>query len=310
MVHSLSCSKRGCSCPKRLAVGSVDSTLGRLRAIFNKLGRANDSNPVAHSLVKDYLRFTREERAGLANTSSQAVPLFFGKFQQLIAHLRDLCSGSVSLSSAGKYALVRDATFFIVDFFTGDRASDLGRLQSCNVFRLKDREGFLLRFTLTKTLRKGPPRSLALIKFAHSDVCPVAWIQYYISVCQCLKVPLGQGYFFRTAERSGSIGSKPFTGSAVNNRLRKHLSEAELYAGETPHSFRVGLSTTFRLLGCSSEDVAHYLGWKSGEVAKRYMQGSDATVSLALLERVFPRAASGSVTPVSHPDNYNLQAAV
>ena len=118
----------------------------------------------------------------------------------------------------------------------------------------------MLRFTLTKTLRKGPPRSLALIKFAHSGVCPVAWIQYYISVCQCLKVPLGQGYFFRTAERSGSIGSKPFTGSAVNNRLRKHLSEAELYAGETPHSFRVGLSTTLRLLGCSSEDVAHYLG--------------------------------------------------
>ena len=104
---------------------------------------------------------------------------------------------------------------------------------------------------------------------------------------------LDQGYFFRTTERSGSIGSKPFMGSAVNNRLRKHLSEANFYAGETPHSFRVGLSNTLRLLGCSSEDVAHYLGWKSGEVAKRYMQGSDAFVSLALLEKVFPGAASG-----------------
>ena len=161
-VHSLSCSKRGCSCPKRLAAGSVDSTLGHLRAIFDKLGRVNDSNPVAHPLVKDYLKFIREEQAGLAITPSQAVPLFFGKFQQLIAHLRDLCSSSVSLSSAGKYALVRNATFFIVDFFTSDRASDLGRLQPCNVFRLKDREGFLLRFTLTKTLRKGPPPALSL----------------------------------------------------------------------------------------------------------------------------------------------------
>ena len=233
----------------------------------------------------------------MAISPSQAVPLFFGKFQRLIAHLRDLCSSSVSLSSAGKYILVRDATFFIVDSFTGDRA---GRLQSSNVFRLRDREGFLLRFT---------PRSLALIKFAHSDVCPFAWIQYYITVCQCLKVPLDQGYFFRTAERSGSIGSKPFMGSAVNNRLRKHLSEAKLYTGETPHSFRVSLSDTLRLLGCSSsEDVAHYLGWKSGEVAKRYMQGSDATVSLTLLEKVFPGAPSGTVTPVSHPDD--LQAAV
>ena len=175
--------------------------------------------------------------------------------------------------------------FSIVDFFTGDRASDLGRLQSSNVFRLRDREGFLLRFTLTKNLRMGhtpppPHRSLALMKFAHSDVCPVAWIQIYITVCQCLKVPLDQGYFFRTAERSGSIGSKPFTGSVVSNRLRKQPSEAKLYAGEIPHSFRVGLSNTLRLLGCSPEDVAHYLGWKSWEVARRYMQGSDATVYL------------------------------
>ena len=38
LAHSLSCSKRDCSCPKRLAAGSVDSTLGHLRAIFNNLG--------------------------------------------------------------------------------------------------------------------------------------------------------------------------------------------------------------------------------------------------------------------------------
>lgn len=72
---------------------------------------------------------------GLAVTPSQVVPLICGKFQQLIAHLRDLCSSSISLSSAG----VRNDTFFIVDFFTGDRASDLGHLQSCNNLRTSAR---------------------------------------------------------------------------------------------------------------------------------------------------------------------------
>ena len=86
MVHSLSCSKRGCNCPKRLAAESVDSTLGHLRAIFNKLGCANGCNPASHPLVKDYLKFVREEQAGLAITPSRAVPIFFGKFQRLIAH--------------------------------------------------------------------------------------------------------------------------------------------------------------------------------------------------------------------------------
>ena len=77
LVHSLLCSKRGCSCPKRLAAGSVDSTLRRLRAIFNKQGRANDSNSVSHPLVKDNLKFLREEQAGLAITHSQAVLILF-----------------------------------------------------------------------------------------------------------------------------------------------------------------------------------------------------------------------------------------
>ena len=42
----------------------------------------------------------------------------------------------------------------------GDRALDLGRLLASQVFKLKDHEGYLLRFTLTKTLRKEPPPPL------------------------------------------------------------------------------------------------------------------------------------------------------
>ena len=41
--------------------------------------------------------------------------------------------------------------------------------------------------------------------------------------------------------------------------------------------------------------MAQYLGWKSGEVAKRYMQRSDTNASLTILES---RVASGLVTPI------------
>ena len=43
------------------------------------------------------------------------------------------------------------------------------------------------------------------------------------------------------------------------NRLRLCLSEAKLYNGETPHSFRIGLSNTLSVLGCSPEEIAQYL---------------------------------------------------
>ena len=57
------------------------------------------------------------------------------------------------------------------------------------------------------------------------------------------------------------VSSRPFVGAAVNNRLHGYLVEAELFDGETPHSFRVGLSTTLRLLACSQQDFVQYIGW-------------------------------------------------
>ena len=62
--------------------GSVDSLIGKLRVIYNRLGRFGHVNPVSRSLIKEYLKFTREEQAGLAVTPKQAVPLFFNLYVQ------------------------------------------------------------------------------------------------------------------------------------------------------------------------------------------------------------------------------------
>ena len=73
VVHTKSCPRVGCNCPSRLATGSVDSLLGKLRAIFNNIGRLRDSNPVAHPRVKEYLKFIREEQGTKDILPSQAV---------------------------------------------------------------------------------------------------------------------------------------------------------------------------------------------------------------------------------------------
>ena len=190
-------SRRSLHLPRRLAAGTVDSLLGNLRSIFNKLGRFDHTNPIARPRIKEYLNFVRVEQAGIAISPSQAVPF---KFQNLIAHLRGKIVDSQSLSRISQYTLVRDATFFVIDFFTGDKASDLGRLLASRVFKLNDREGYLLRFTFSKTLRRDPPRSFALVPFCKTDVCPVHWITYYLSVCDLLKVRLASGFFFRASD--------------------------------------------------------------------------------------------------------------
>ena len=70
----------------------------------------------------------------------------------------------------------------------------------------------MLRFTLTKTLRKGPPRSFALIPFRETEVCAVNWTSYYLSVCDLLNVRLAPGFFFRTSDRNKDVGFRPFFG--------------------------------------------------------------------------------------------------
>ena len=73
-----------CSCPKRLAYGSVDFTVGKLTAVFNKYGRtAIDgpflglANPAASPEVKSYLSAIREEQLVARVVPKQAEPFFF-----------------------------------------------------------------------------------------------------------------------------------------------------------------------------------------------------------------------------------------
>ena len=118
----------------------------------------------------------------------------------------------------------------------------------------------MLKLTLTKTTRGSATSPFILEPFEDTGVCPVAWIEYYLSVCNLLHIVLDGGYFFRATDRGRAVRQKPFLGSAVNNRLRKHLTGAKLNGGETPPSFRLGLSNTLNMLGCSHDDISRYLG--------------------------------------------------
>ena len=66
VVHVPTCSGGACACPRCLAAVTGDSLLGKLRSIFNKLGRIDHSNPIAHPRIKEYLNFVRVEQAGMA----------------------------------------------------------------------------------------------------------------------------------------------------------------------------------------------------------------------------------------------------
>eukprot|EP00112_Aurelia_sp_Birch-Aquarium-sp1_P023300 Seg6886.1 transcript_id=Seg6886.1/GoldUCD/mRNA.D3Y31 product="hypothetical protein" protein_id=Seg6886.1/GoldUCD/D3Y31 len=165
-----------------------------------------------------------------------------------------------------RYVLARDLAFFSVDFFSEDRASDLGRVKSSDILVSADGKGVIVNIVFGKTLRGNGNL------IPDSSFCPVTNIRYYVALSKKMSICLSPGYLFCVTDQHGNIKEDPFTGSAVANRLRKHLRDLNIDDGETMHSFRGGCSITLALLGTSSVGVAKHVGWKSSEMASHYFQ--------------------------------------
>lgn len=99
-VHSKSCKNLGkhyiqtCSCPVRLASGTVDNIIHQLIDIFDMSGRGRDwnsslgvGNPAASDTVKLYLKAIKEEQARAHVVPKQAKPIFIDKIRSITQYI-------------------------------------------------------------------------------------------------------------------------------------------------------------------------------------------------------------------------------
>ena len=139
-----------CKCPKRLAHKTIDSYIGKLRAIFKEAGRCGDwnlllglGNSAASLEVQKYLKASTEEQLRAHITPKQEVPLFLTKLLLLARYMnRKIAERSVNPS--GLFVLGRDQAFFKALFFSGDRGSDLGTVRKGEIVRFPQNVGCCL----------------------------------------------------------------------------------------------------------------------------------------------------------------------
>lgn len=277
MVHKDSCQffglqgKQTCDCPTRLSAGTVDSLIGKLRSIFNALGRTSDrddrfgsGNPASHLCVKQYLKSIQSEQSQARVSPKQATPLFFDKYKKLVYHLRQLLLGN-NISPSERYIYALDLAFFSLDFVSGDRASDLGRINTVDVLKHPDGSSLLFHQRVSKTLRGKTSRAFAVKQTDNPAICPVRNLQFFVELCNSMRLDLSAGFLFRAI-------NGPLLASTVQARLVKYLSSLEINDGETVHGSRSGTSILLRLLGVSREDVAEHIGWRSTALVDYYTQ--------------------------------------
>ena len=170
------------------------------------------------------------------------------------------------------YVYAHDLAFFSLDFYSGDRASDLGRLKTKDVLRLPNNERLWFRHTFGKSLRGQRTHVFAIKPSFHPSACPIANLNLYILLADRMRVNLHNGYLFRSTDHKGRSSSNPFLSPAASNRFQKYLTTLHLHEGETVHSFRAECFITLSLLGASDKDVASHIGWKRVDTARYYMQ--------------------------------------
>lgn len=283
-VHSLECPRRRladpstCTCPRRLAAGSVDSLIGKIRAIFKENDRAGDweerlglGNPAASLLVRKYLKYIKEEQAAAGLVPKQATPFFVDKLARLSDHLDrqfDACADD----PVKMYILSRDQAYFKTLFFSGDRPGDLGQVRTNEILRFPNDDGLLFNHTWGKTLRGGKSNLFGIRRCANVKICPVAAIEKYMSTTRAMQVDLTDGFLFRPTTAQGAISPSSISSDAMNSRLKTYLKEAGIDEGETAHSFRSGCAITLALSGSALTDVMSHVGWERSHTASYYMQ--------------------------------------
>ena len=289
-VHAHACAffgmsgLRECGCPRHLAAGTVDSYIGMLRAVFNDLGRRGAANPCDSRVVKDWLKACRMEQLRHHVPVKQARPVFSTHLRLLVREidfrLATLLDGEPFFPQ--RFLLLRDKAFFLAQWFSGDRAGDLGRALAKEVVRL-DNNSLLFRHTAGKTVRESGQLLVVPCVPDEPSVCPVAAFDAYVSACKSAGVDLLLGHLFPPTKAPGhsSIRDAPLSSDAATRRLRLYLPEESLSA----HGSRAGCAITLLMLGATRESVMEHCRWASAQVCLHYTR----------LERVRSLDASAGV---------------
>ncbi|CAC5394779.1 unnamed protein product [Mytilus coruscus] len=265
-----------CKCPRTLASTSIDSLLGKIRALFRDEGRSGEwnpmlltGNPAASHLLKKHLQVINQEQANASISVKQATPLMFSKLGKLCRHLSYRVSVEVDPISKCLYA--RDMAYFSILCHSGSRGGDLGLLTADKCFQIPDSDGIFVSQTAGQVATLDNPRNFIVLPSKDSDICPVKNFKKYITNAKELSITLTEGYVFRIQDKgSRKIVNEPVTSSCMTERLKLHLNVLKLYEGETSHSSRRGCAITLRMLGVNDEAINQHVGWGTKHMVDHY----------------------------------------
>ena len=250
----------GTSLPNGNTIASpsgVSQCLSNCSTGFKLLGRVGDWNPLSHSgnpvdstLLTQYRKGYRLEAWRAGYLEGSAVPMQADKLFLLVDYIDSQLAGLPI--GMPQLLLERDVVLILLMWETPMRGNNCGRLSWSDFFLTDGQQapyplplfstgsGLLVKPNGTKTVKgeRSGPFSLTLTDDPQHNCLTrlLRYLQMRFSAGQ-----ITSPYLFSPLTASqGAFSNAPLSSSALGKRLKKHLHDAELYAGESNHGFRRG----------------------------------------------------------------------
>ena len=270
---------RSCGCPRRLAWGTVDAMVGKLRSSFLDNGRTGEDNPAGHRSVMMLLRDLRSEQLSAGVTPAQAKPLFSQKLRVLSVEMLRVLGSGVHMEPGTRFGILRARAMLLLDAHSLKRGSELGQTLVQSVLRMPDDSGMLFNYVWGKTLRTGSAHVFGVLRLHHDAeaMCPIVALDAYVKGAEELGVvlsgELARGYLFRPwrgPEAPG--GDTPLSAAQLASNLSFWLSRCGIHDGETVHGLRSGGALEAAIRGSTLSQVMDKAFWSSAKTANHYMK--------------------------------------
>ena len=166
------------SLSENLAFKSVDSLVGKIRALFRDEGRSGEwnpmlltGNPAASHILKKLLQAVTQEQVNAKVSIKQATPLMFSKLGQLCRHLS--CRVFAEEDSLTRFLFARDLAYFSILCHSGSRGGGLGLVTADRCFDIPGSEGILISQVEGKVATLDNPKNCIIIPSKDNEICPI-----------------------------------------------------------------------------------------------------------------------------------------
>lgn len=216
---------------KVASASAIKGVISHLAKNYTMMGRKDMENPAKEESVLSYREGYRNDLHDRGVREKRAKVMKEGKVIDLVEYLGHEIEKAEKI---GKVVLLMDRAAVLYLWESWARGKECGELEARQI----DREDAVGLPVWSKTVRTEPSGQIDLTRDEERVTFLSGSAELMVEM-ERQGVPLESVYLFRPLNKSRTgFKDEPLKSGALKKRVQQHLTKANLYEGETLHSFR------------------------------------------------------------------------